>query len=479
MTRSVNRPFRALAVLALSAATLLISGCDRLFGGPPSVEETREIAKELYIYGYPMVVAYQSLYTQNIDASSSDYRGPIGAISTRARNFEPGDALVRPNSDVVVSTLQVDLRSEPMILCMPQVDSTTYFSVQFTDLNMYNIGYINKRLMGAASDCVMIVGPGFGGIIPTGILQLQRSSSQIAKVTMRVQIKRPEDLDLAARIQSGYALQPLSSFKPTTVAQPLTVDPIAWRRFTPAAYTSDFVPTLKFLLTLAPITDPEQKARFGKIGIGGDAKFDFDTLSPEHKAAVEAGFRDAVAAIAARAKTADIKINGWHVGAPFGSRQFFQKDDLLRAAAAKLEPFGLDPTEAIFVRSDNDAQGAPLDASRHNYALRFPSGGFPPVDQLWSVSLYDARTGHLVENPLKRYLINSEMRDKLMVDVDGALILHLQHDAPAADRLSNWLPAPAGPFTVVLRMYTPNPVSPSILPAGRGSWNPPAIVIAP
>jgi hypothetical protein len=362
---------------------------------------------------------------------------------------------------------------------MPQVDSTTYFSAQFSDLNMYNIGYINKRLMGAASNCVMIVGPGFGGIIPGGILQLQRSSSYIAKITMRVQIKRPEDLDVAARIQSGYALQPLSSFKPTNIAQPIPVDPIQWRRFTPAAFSSDFVPTFKFLLSLAPIVDAEQKARFGKIGIGGDAKFAFDTLSPEHKAAVEAGFRDAVTAIAARAKSTDVMINGWHVGAPFGNRQFFQKDDLLRAAAAKIEPFGLDPTEAIFVRSDSDANGTVLDASKHNYTLRFPSGGQPPVDQLWSVSMYDARTGHLVENPLKRYYINSEMRDKMVVDVDGALILHLQHDAPAADRLGNWLPAPAGPFAVVLRMYTPNPVSPSILPAGRGSWNPPAIVIAP
>ena len=119
MTRSVHRPFHAMAVMVLSAAALTLSGCDRLFGGPPGVEETREIAKELYIYGYPMVVAYQSLYEQNVDTSSPDYRGPIGTISTRARNFEPADSLVRPNSDVVVSTLQVDLRSEPMILCMP------------------------------------------------------------------------------------------------------------------------------------------------------------------------------------------------------------------------------------------------------------------------------------------------------------------------------------------------------------------------
>ncbi|MGY8665911.1 DUF1214 domain-containing protein [Bradyrhizobium sp. UFLA05-109] len=37
---------------------------------------------------------------------------------------------------------------------------------------------------------------------------------------------------------------------------------------------------------------------------------------------------------------------------------------------------------------------------------------------------------------------------------------------------SNWLPAPAGKFILMLRMYWPNEKEPSII---NGTWSPPAV----
>ncbi len=48
---------------------------------------------------------------------------------------------------------------------------------------------------------------------------------------------------------------------------------------------------------------------------------------------------------------------------------------------------------------------------------------------------------------------------------DGSLEIDIAHQAPAAT--ANWLPAPDGPFYLVLRVYKPRP--------GSEDWLPPAL----
>ena len=49
-------------------------------------------------------------------------------------------------------------------------------------------------------------------------------------------------------------------------------------------------------------------------------------------------------------------------------------------------------------------------------------------------------------------------------------------EARAIAKEANWLPAPDGPVYLVMRLYWPKESQPSILPAGEGTWKPPAIV---
>ena len=63
----------------------------------------------------------------------------------------------------------------------------------------------------------------------------------------------------------------------------------------------------------------------------------------------------------------------------------------------------------------------------------------------------------LVANPINRYLINSPMLPTLNQDPDGGYTIYLQKDSPGADKESNWLPAPEGPFAVIMRLYWPEP----------------------
>jgi len=55
------------------------------------------------------------------------------------------------------------------------------------------------------------------------------------------------------------------------------------------------------------------------------------------------------------------------------------------------------------------------------------------------------------------------------------LALAGQKDSPGKDKESNWLPAPDDTIYLVMRLYWPKTESPSILPAGEGTLNPPAV----
>jgi hypothetical protein len=51
---------------------------------------------------------------------------------------------------------------------------------------------------------------------------------------------------------------------------------------------------------------------------------------------------------------------------------------------------------------------------------------------------------------------------------DGSLTIVVSATRPSETRV-NWLPAPTGAFSLVLRVYAPTP------PVLDGSWSPPAI----
>jgi hypothetical protein len=129
------------------------------------------------------------------------------------------------------------------------------------------------------------------------------------------------------------------------------------------------------------------------------------------------------------------------------------------AASAKAHPI------ALYV----DADGAPLNAAQSRYVLRFEDRELPPAGAFWSVTMYDGKTHLLADNLIDRYLIDSPMLPQLKPDPDGGLTLYIQHQSPGPERESNWLPAPDGPFYLIMRIYQPEPVVLS------GAWKAPPL----
>jgi hypothetical protein len=61
---------------------------------------------------------------------------------------------------------------------------------------------------------------------------------------------------------------------------------------------------------------------------------------------------------------------------------------------------------------------------------------------------------------------------------ERTVTLQIQNKSTSPVRGTNWLPAPAGPIHLVMRLHWPKTTPPSILPAGDGTWQPPGLVRA-
>ena len=106
--------------------------------------------------------------------------------------------------------------------------------------------------------------------------------------------------------------------------------------------------------------------------------------------------------------------------------------------------------EAMYPVLSRDQDGEPLDAAIYTYTLNF--SGAPPVNSFWSLTMYD-ENWFLVENVANRYSISD--RSGVVTNPDGSFVLYLQ-TAPIGTGGAyspNWLPAPAGKFNLVLRLY--------------------------
>ncbi len=101
--------------------------------------------------------------------------------------------------------------------------------------------------------------------------------------------------------------------------------------------------------------------------------------------------------------------------------------------------------------------------------MHFPKGQLPPVHGFWSLTMYDSDF-FFVANPINRYSISP--RQNLKANPDGSVDLYIQNELPGPDKELNWLPAPAGKFQLMLRLYWPSEHNPSIL---NGSWKIPAV----
>lgn len=458
------------AVIACLASMAL----ERATAATVSTEEARAIAKEAYVWGFPLVDSYRIQHSYFVDTGNPEYKGAWNEIHNTARVYTPDDkAIQTPNSDTPYSFVGADLRSEPIVLTVPKVDKERYYSLQFIDMYTFNFAYVGSRATGNDAGSFLLAGPSWKGDKPPGIRQVIQSETDFAFVLYRTQLLGPGDIDNVKNIQAGYKVQSLSAFLGQRAPPPIpSINFIGPLNPADQKTSSAFFTQLNFVLQFCPThpSETELRARFARIGIEPGKAFDAAALSPEMQNAIEEGMADAWAEFE-NYKKSDIDTGKVSSADGFGNRTFLNGRYLDRMASAVLGIYGNSKDEAIYPAYFTDADGRPT-AGGNRYTMRFGPGQLPPVNSFWSLTLYELPASLLSANKINRYLINSPMLPQLKKDSDGGLTLHIQHESPGADNEANWLPTPSGPFFMIMRLYWPKPE------ALDGEWKAPPLVRA-
>jgi hypothetical protein len=432
--------------------------------------DARALAKEAVIYGFPIVDNYRIQYSYFVDRANPEYKAPYNQLFNIPRVYTPEDkAIQTPNSDTPYSWIGLDLRAEPIVFTVPPIDSSRYWSLQLIDLYTFNFDYLGSRTTGNDGGSFAVAGPDWHGNRPPGIKKVMRAETEIASAQFRTQLFEPRDLENVKKVQAQYIVKPLSAF----LGQAPPLAPAALQFPKPLAADDrtslGFFSLLNWLLQSCP-THPREvdlRERFARLGIVPGKPFDTGRLSPEVRVAIEAGMKDAWAALA-DFKAAEIDTGKLTSADGFGTREFLKNDYMRRMASAAFGIYGNSKEEALYPAYFVDAGNQKLTGTSR-YRLRFGPGQLPPVNSFWSLTLYELPSSLLYANRLHRYLINSAMLPGLEKDPDGGITVAVQHESPGQADEKNWLPAPTGPFWITLRLYWPK------TEALNGEWKQPQL----
>lgn len=411
------------------------------------------IGLQAYLYGYPLVIT--EVMRQEMLMNPADKENQFYHFS---QLFTPAEKMaVSANVDTLMSTAWVDFSAGPFVLHVPNMRGR-YWVIQFNDFYSNSFAYVGQRTTGDAEQKYLLVGPDWEGSAPAG-LKVIRCPTIVVFLVGRVFVGGQSDLADAAALQRGMTLTPSTQARRSEASTPSVL---------PAVLRADFVadvPPPEIVAKMDAVTyftimaklfrrypppsqDKAMVTQFWRIGIDPKRGFDPAKVGTETLRGLDRASESATPFLSAVGSKIGTTVNGWWTPSNVGE---FGTDYVLRAY---MDAYFIWPNvaeEALYPMASVDGEARPLNGS-HHYILHFGSGETPPVRAFWSVTMFNAKRA-LVENPIHRYAIGSRT-EGLEYNADGSLDLFIQVERPPGHE-SNWLPAPAGPFVLTMRLYLP------------------------
>ncbi len=455
-------------------------------GSPVALSGTQDVQDDLasddaevvgsgvdaYVYGYPLVTTEMTRRVMTNTVAPGEMHAPMGQFANM-RSYPTVDDkdVTAPNADTLYSAAWLDVSKEPYVLGIPEMRDR-YFLLPMLDAwtNVFQVP--GKRTTGTGPQKYAITGPGWKGTLPPGMPEYKSPTGIVWILGRFYSSGTPEDDAEVHKVQDEITLVPLSANGKPYTAPAGVVDP-ALDMKTPVREQVDRMDAASYfgMMAEAMKKNPPSPAdgavveEMAKIGIVPGRDFDAKRLPSPIGLDLKAVPKLAQAKIMAHLEDAGAHENGWIVAKRTGE---YGTDYLQRATATAIGLGANRPEDAVYPTGEKDADGHDFDGA-HHYVIHLAKGKQPPVRGLWSITMYDGEY-FFVPNRLNRYTLSE--RNRFTVNHDGSVDLYLQKDDPGGDKESNWLPAPAGKFIPVLRLYWPTQTQPSIL---DGSWKPPAV----
>ena len=425
------------------------------------------VASEAYIYGYPLVTMELTRRVVTNVAKPEGTRAPMGHV-IKLREYP--DAKFRdvtaPNADTLYTTSFFDVGDEPWVLSTPDFKGR-YFLLPFLSGWTDVFQMPGKRTTGTDAQTFLISGPNWSGKVPEGMANLKSPTSIVWLLGRIYCTGTPEDYKDVHALQDQFKLQPLSTYGQDYKAPDGKVDPSIDMK-TPVRDQVNKLTTVEYFTLLAELLkrnppsaeDAPALERFKAIGlIPGQ---DFDPKSVDRRWAEHLP-RLAQAKIQLHFMSRDgdmSRVNGWAYTTKAG---VYGTNYIQRALVTYIGLGANRPQDAVYPTSLKPSLLTSYDG-KSKYTIRFAKGQLPPVKGFWSLTMYDENM-FFVENPINRYSMS--MRTNPKFEPDGSLVIYIQNESPGAGMEANWLPAPKGKFSLMLRLYWPEETQPSIV---DGSW---------
>lgn len=434
----------------------------------------KAIATTAYVWGWPIVNQFNRRSGLSAAPAPGRLNGvvplaPVGRLSMLNNYIEPDQTFITcPNQDVVYGASYYALENGPSVFQVPDFGDR-FWVYAIYDARTDQFSSIGKPY-GTKPGHYLLAGPDWKGDVPAGIVDVVRSPTALANLLPRVFMDdTDEDRAAIQPLINQIAAYPLAEYDGTMKITDWSMSPSFPGPTSEDGAETKWVLPEHFFDQLAGILDvvpplPGEEALYAQYRLILDAA--------ERDPAIKQALLDA----AQEAETAVITpfFQWQHNGRPAGNgwnrstnNARWGIDYFNRTGTSKSNMFDNKPEETQYFYSDNDGDGAPLKGS-NSYEVTFPAGQEPPVEGFWSLTLYNEH--HFFNpNPLNRYSLGTK-NTSLKRGADGSLTIYAGATSPGADRESNWLPAPDGPFSLYIRAYWGKQ---AIL---DGSWQPPRII---
>lgn len=398
--------------------------------------------REAFIYSFPVHDLAQSRWEYSQKTAHPQYTPPNVLRHNRALLDHRARTVTTPNNDTLYSSAWLDLADGAMLLSLPDMHDR-YFSFAFLDIFTNNVACIGRRTTGTAAQTWLLAGPGWHGTVPHGAEVIRLSCNDVWMLG-RLLVDGEEDLGNVHAIQDAITLRPLDS---TGVPRLLQSVP---QESSPEHYL-DLVNEVLGRNPLPP-HESELLESFEAVGIRPGQKGAWHMLDPDVRDAWSSTHQANLASLTVPPPGTRHTAGGSWTGGPDHLGRF-GADYACRAFVSMVGLGALEREEAIYLTTQTDEAGMPLHGS-HAYRLTLP--GNVPVDAFWSLSMYEITPDgrrFFTENTLGRYALG-DRTPGLRRQADGSLEVLLQHARPQGGE-ANWLPAPAGPFSLTVRFYQP------------------------
>ena len=467
-----RREWMSLA-LATSGATLAGSSAARADGVAPKSANAAAIVKgvEAWIgslavqaatYAAPMVAMYLLRDSICMKAAAKARPNEIWRFDNIATpELARQSGYVTPNVNVVYGFGFMDLADEPIVLKAPD-SRGRYYMIEICDMWTNAFAYPAGGASGYQGGAFALVGPGWQGELPAGLKRIDCPTHWI-ELQPRVYVKDQADLAEARAVLAAIEVVGLAAHLGDAAGQAKTYAYEA-PKIAPDIASSQmlFDDPLQFWSIFAATLNENPPPRdeidavlpsFKYLGIELGRPWRPEALRPVVLEVMKQTAAHIAALVSANMPLIGRPANCWLLLPANVGRA--GADYLSRAAVAI---FGLTanvPEQAIYYSASFDAEGAPLTgAKRYTIAFTDPMAYLTPIPPgFWSLTIYDSVTKLTVENPIDRYALGG--MDDFARNPDSSFTFFVQHDDPGPDRRANWLPAPAGPFYVILRNYAP------------------------